>query len=166
MYLRISWIGKPSTNLEKKVKTAMESCYGSVSTRLILTSKRMLPVACKDVLPTIQKSFVKYEYKCHCDSRYIGRTSKDYRMTSSNMFCNGQDNWLVHADLNHTDRANETTPNWTVTLPLVSNFLLENEECALNHDNKRFSILAIARSSFHHNLLEAAYIKTQRPVLC
>ena len=51
-------MGKPSTNLEKEVKTAVESCYGSVSIRLIFTSKRMLPVARKDVLPTIQKSLV------------------------------------------------------------------------------------------------------------
>ena len=46
------------------------------SNRLVFTSKRMLPTARKDVLPAIQKSFVIYEYKCHCDSRYIGRTSQ------------------------------------------------------------------------------------------
>ena len=72
MYMRIPWIGKPSTNLEKEVKITVESCYGSVSTRLIFPSKRMLPVARKDVPPTTQKSFVIYEYKCHCDSRYVG----------------------------------------------------------------------------------------------
>ena len=44
--------------------------------------------------------------------------------------------------------------------------LLENDQCALNYDIKRFSILAAARSSFHLNLLEAAYIKTRRPALC
>ena len=76
VYLRVPWIGKPSITLEKEVKAAVESCYGSVSTRLIFTSERMLPVARKDVLPTIQKSFVIYEYKCHCDSRYVGRTSQ------------------------------------------------------------------------------------------
>ena len=58
VYLRVLWIGKPSTNLEKEVKAAVESCYGSVSTRLVFTSKRMLPVFRKDVLPAIQKSFV------------------------------------------------------------------------------------------------------------
>ena len=76
VYLRVPWIGKPSTNLEKEVKIAVESCYGSVSTRLVFTSKCMLPVARKDVLPAIQKSFVIYEYKCHRDSRYVGRTSQ------------------------------------------------------------------------------------------
>ena len=72
VYLRVPWIGKQSTNLEKEVKTSVESCYGFMSTHLVFTSKRMLPVAHKDVLPAIQKSFVVYEYKCHYDSRYVG----------------------------------------------------------------------------------------------
>ena len=76
VYLRVPWIGKPFTNLVKEVKTAMESCYGSVSTRLAFTSKRMLPVARKDVLTATQDSFVIYEYKCYRDSRYVGRTSQ------------------------------------------------------------------------------------------
>ena len=44
--------------------------------------------------------------------------------------------------------------------------ILENDQCAFNYDSKRFSNLATARSSFHLNLLWAAYIKTRRPVLC
>ena len=47
VYLRVPWIGKPSTNLEKEVKTAVESCYDSVSIRLVFMSKRMLPVAAR-----------------------------------------------------------------------------------------------------------------------
>ena len=76
LYLRVPWIGKPSTNLEKKVKTSVQSCYGSVSTPLVFTSKRMLPVARKDALPTMQKCSVIYEYKWHYDSRYVERTSQ------------------------------------------------------------------------------------------
>ena len=53
VYLRVPWINKPFTILKKEVKTARESCYSSVSTRLMFTSKRMLPVARKDVLPAI-----------------------------------------------------------------------------------------------------------------
>ena len=59
--LRVSWIGKASISLDKNVKTAVESCYGSVTTRVVFTSKRMLPVASKDVLPTTLKSSVFYE---------------------------------------------------------------------------------------------------------
>ena len=54
VYLIVPWIGKPSINLEKEVKIVVKSCYGSVSTRLVFTFKRMLPsVARKDVLRTI-----------------------------------------------------------------------------------------------------------------
>ena len=76
MYLRVPWIGNSSTNLKKEIKTAVESGYDSVSTRLVFTSKRMLPVARKDVLPTTWKSSVIYEYKYHCDSRYVEPTSQ------------------------------------------------------------------------------------------
>ena len=75
VYLRILWIGKPSTSLEKEIKTVVEGCYGSVNTHLVFTLKRMLSVARKDVLPTTQKSSVIYEYKCHSDSRYVERIS-------------------------------------------------------------------------------------------
>ena len=36
----------------------------------------------------------------------------------------------------------------------IGQHLLDNDRCALNYDDKRFSILAAARSSFHLNLLE------------
>ena len=76
LYLKVPWIGKASIGLEKNVKAAVESCYGSVTTRVAFTSKRMLPVARKDVLPTTLKSSVVYEYSCHCDSRYVGGISQ------------------------------------------------------------------------------------------
>ena len=42
----------------------------------------------------------------------------------------------------------------------IGQHLLENGQCALNYDNKWFSIFATERSFFHFNLSEAAYIKT------
>ena len=166
VYLRVSGIGKLFTNLEKEVKIAVESCYGSVSTRLVFTSKRMLPVARKDVLPTIQKSFVIYEYNCHCDSRYVGRTSQRLQ----NHIKQHVPQWLrlqlTHPCRSQPHRSCKRTDTKPVCDSAIGQDLLDNDQCALNYDNKRFSILAAARSSFHLNLLEAAYIKTRRPVLC
>ena len=48
----------------------------------------------------------------------------------------------------------------------IDQHLLENEQYALNYDNKPFSILVKARNSFHLNLLKAVYVETKRPVLC
>ena len=41
VYLRVRWIGKASIGLEKNVKTVVESCYGSVTSRVAFTSKRI-----------------------------------------------------------------------------------------------------------------------------
>ena len=49
----------------------------------------------------------------------------------------------IYADLNHIDRANETTPNRIVTV--IDQHLLQNDQCALNYDNKRFSTLISRR---------------------
>ena len=152
--------------LEKEVKTAVESCYGSVGTRLIFTSKRMKPVARKDVLPTAQKSSVIYEYKCHCDSRYVGRTSQWLQDRIKQYVLQWLRQQLTRPRRSQPHRLckrNDTKPDFDSA---IGQHLLENDQCALTYDNKRFSILATAHSSFHLNLLEDAYIKTQRPALC
>ena len=159
VYLRVLYIGRPSTNLEKKVEKAEESCYGSVSTHLVFTSKRM-PVARKDVLPTTQKSFAIYEYKCYCDSQYVGRTSQQQQ----NRVKQHALQWLRQqltrprrSQPHKSCKQNDIKPNCDSA---IGQHLLENDQYALNYDNKQFSFLDTARSSFHLNLLEAAYIKT------
>ena len=154
----VSWIGKPSTKLEKLVKTAEESCYGSVSTRLVFTSKRRLPVARKDVLPTTQKSSVIYEYKSHCDSRYVGRPSQrlqDRIKQHVPQWLRQQLTRPRRSQPHRSRKRNDTKPDCDSA---IGQHLSENDQCALNYDNKLFSILATARSSFHLNLSEAAYI--------
>ena len=44
--------------------------------RSAFISRQMLPASRKDVPEAIQKSFLIYEYKWHCDSRYVGRTTQ------------------------------------------------------------------------------------------
>ena len=60
-------------------------------------------------------------------------------------------------------KQNNTKPNCDCA---IGQHLLKNEQCAFNYDNKQFSVLATACSSFHLNLLKAVYIKTQRTMLC
>ena len=134
------------------------------SSHLVFTSKRMPPVARKDVLPAIQKSFDIYEYKCHCDRRYVGRTSQRLQGRIKQHVPQWLRQQLIRPRRSQPHRLckrNDTKPD-----SAIRQHLLDNGQCALNYDDKRFSILAAARSSFHLNLLEAAYIKTWRPVLC
>ena len=125
----------------------------------------MLPVVCKDILLTTEKSFVMYEYKCHCDSLYVGQTSRLQDRIKQHV-----PQWLRQqltrprrSQLHISCKQNETKPDCDSA---TGQHLLENEQCALNYDNKRFSILATARSFFHFNHLEAVYIKTQHSVIC
>ena len=148
----------------------MESSYVSTSIRLVfarsLRQSVRLPVACKDVLPTTQKSFVIYEYKCYCDSRYVGRTSQRLQDSIKQHVLQWQRQQLTRSHRSQPHRSCkriDTKPNCDSD---IGQHLLENDQNALNYDNKRFSILVTALSSFYLNLLEAVYIRTQRPVLC
>ena len=151
--------------LGKNVKTAVKSCYGSISTRLVFTSKCMLPVANKDVLSTTQKSSVIYEYKCHCDGRYVGQTSQQQLQDRIKQLVQ---QWLrqqlIHPRRSQPHRSCKHKDTKLDCDSAIGQHLLENDQCALNYD-KQFSILATACSSFQLNLLEAAYIKTRQPVL-
>ena len=148
-------------------KTDQKSYYILlVGTRLVFTSKRMLLVTRKDVLPAIQKSSVIYEYKCHCDSQYVGRTSQRLQDRIKQHVRQWLRQQLIRPRRSQPHRSwkrNETKPDCDSA---IGQHLLNNDRCALNCDDRRFSILAAACSSFYLNLLEAAYIKTRRPVLC
>ena len=114
----------------------------------------------------LQKSFVIYEYKCHCDSRYVGQTSQRLQ----NRIKQHVSQWLRQqltrprrSQPHRSYKRNDTKPDYDSA---IGQHLLENDQCALNYNNKPFSTLGTARSTFHLNLLDAAYIETQYPVLC
>ena len=136
----------------------MESCYGSVSTRLVFTSKHMLPVARKDFLPSIQKSFVIYEYKCYCDSRYVGRTSQRLQDHIKQHVPQWLRQQLTRPRRSQPHRSCKQTDTKLDCDCAIGQHFSNNDQLALNYDNKRFSILAAARSSFHLNLLEQCFL--------
>ena len=118
------------------------------------------PVAHKDVLSTTQKSSVIFEYKCHWDSRYVGQTSQRLQDRIKQRV----QQWLwqqltrpCRSQPHRSCKRNDTKPDCDSA---IGQHHFENDQCALNYDNNRFSILATASSSFHLNLSEAAYIKT------
>ena len=58
VYLKAPWIGSASQQLEHQIKSAVQNCYGAMSSRLIFSSQCMLPAAKKDALPANQRSMV------------------------------------------------------------------------------------------------------------
>ena len=76
VYLKAPWMGSDFQQLEHQSKIAVKKFYAEVSPRLIFSCQCMVPAAKKDVLPANQRSMVIYKYVCHCDSRYVGRTTQ------------------------------------------------------------------------------------------
>ena len=112
----------------------------------------MLPVARKDVLPTNQKSSVIYEYKYHCDSRYVGQTSQRLQDRIKQHIPQWLRQQLIcprRSQPHKLCKRNNTKPDCDSA---IGQHRLDNDQCALNYDDKWFSILAAARSSFHLNL--------------
>ena len=59
-----------------QIKTAVKRCYFAVEPCIVSTTRQLLPVAKKDVLPAFHQSNIVYQFLCHCDSRHVGRTSQ------------------------------------------------------------------------------------------
>ena len=79
VYIRLPWLGSVSTRFEEQVKSTVKQCFYAVEPRVVYSTKstnELFYSTNKDVLPALQKSNVIYQFSCHCDSRYVGRTSQ------------------------------------------------------------------------------------------
>jgi len=166
VYLHIPWIGNISTKFEKQNTSAVKRCFFSVEPRVVFTTRQLLPATKKDVLPPHHQNNVIYQFVCHCDSRYVGRTSQH----------------LEERIKQHIPKsiANSPTPHIRQSLPrpgkdtsrrqfhesAIGQHLLDNAQCALHYNKDKFSVLAQARTSFHLSVLEATFIKSLNPLLC
>ena len=171
VYRRAPWIGSASQQLEHQVKSAVQNCYGAVSPRLIFSSRCMLPAAKKDVLPANERRMTIYEYMCHCDSRYVGRTTQRLQERIKQYFPKAirQKTTLTQEQGTHRSQPTRTQPNRKCKAKSETQFepesdsaigqhLLESNQCACNYSDLQLKILTTARSQFHLSLLEAVYI--------
>ena len=139
----------------------------------------MLPVAKKDVLPTNQKSMVIYECVCHCDNRYVGRTTQriQQRIKQHVPKAIRQKNTLIQEQGTHRSQPIKTQPNRKCKAKSKTQFepesdsaigqhSLESNQCARNYSDSQFKVLTTARFQFHLSLLEAVYISWKKTDLC
>ena len=71
--LRVTWIGSALQQLKHQNKTAEQKLLWSRITTIEFL--KPMRAAKNNVLPANQRSMVIYEYLCHCDKRYVGRTT-------------------------------------------------------------------------------------------
>ena len=137
---------------------------------VVYSTNELLSATNKDVLPALQKSNMIYQFSCHCDSQYAGRTSQKLQnsikqhVPKSIRSCSSSQKCLLSAQ-----RCKSSTQTNTQSLAsdsAIGRHLLQNPTCAQHYDDSRFSILAQGQSPFHLSALEATFIKTFNPTFC
>ena len=150
-----------------QITSAVKRYFFSVEPRVIFNTRQLLPAIKKDVLPSHHYSNVIYQFVCHCDSRYVGRTSQRLEDQIKQHVPRSIANPPAshnRQSLSHSCKAN-TRPQQFHEFS-IGQHLLDNAQCALHYSNKKFSILARGRSSFHLSALEATFVKSLNPLLC
>ena len=138
--------------------------------RVVYSTNELLSATNKDVLPALQKSNVIYQFSCHCDSRYVGRTFHRLQdkikqhVPKSIRSCSSSQKRLLPA--RRCKSSTQTNTQSLASDSAIGLHLLQNPTCAQHYDDSRFSILAQGRSPFHLSALEATFVKTSNPALC
>ena len=168
VYLHLPWLGNVSMRYEMQIKTAVKRCYFAVKPCIVYTTRQLLPAAKKDVPPAFHQSNIVYQFLCHCDSRYVGRTSQRLQQRIQQHVPKtilqehiSQDRSTLACSCKRTRSFKAET-----SFSAIRQHLLQNPTCAREYNDNKFSILARGRTSFHLFTLEATYIKTSKPNLC
>ena len=149
----------------------------SISSRLIFSSQCTLIAANKYELPAYQRRTVIYEYVCHCDSRYVGRTTQrlQKRILQHVPKAIRQRTTPTQKQETHRSHPIRSQPNRKCKAKIKTQFepeidsaigqhLLESNQCASKYSNSRFEILTTSRSQFHLSVLEAVYVSRKKQI--
>ena len=153
---------------KSRIKTALKRCYFAAKPRIVYTTRQLLPAAQKDVLPASNQSNIVYQFLCHYDSRYMGRTSQrpQHRIKQHvpKTILQG------HTSQDRSTLARSCKPIRSLKSETfffdIGQHLLQNPPCAHDNNDGKFSILAQGRTAFRLSTLEATYIKTYKLNFC
>ena len=129
------------------------ACIGLIppwDDRVVYSSKELLSATNNDILPTLEKSNVIYQFLCLCNSQYVGRKNPLLSFPER----------TVPARLCKSSIQNNTQS--LASDSAIGLHLLQKPACSLQYDDSRFFFF----SSFHQSTLEATFIKTSKPFFC
>ena len=168
MYLHLPYIGSISETFEKRIGNAVAACFGGLTVRTMFESRKLLPIAKKDLLPIHSTNNVIYKFVCHCNQWYVGRTSqrlqtriiqhvprKILKETTSD---NNQKKTKMQSKNENSGKL--------ITSSAIKEHLIINDECRKNYNDDRFEVITRGRTHFHLSVLEATYIQSLIPSLC
>ena len=168
VYLHLLWLGNVSMRYKMQIKTAVKRCCFAVEPCIVYNIRQLLPAAKKNVLPAFHQSNIVYQFLCHCDSQYVGRT---FQRLQQRIKQHVPKNILQeHISQDQSILAHSCKPirsfKAKTSFSAIGQHLLQNPTCAREYNDNKFSILACGHTSFHLSTLEATYIKTFKPNLC
>ena len=149
-------------------KTTVKHCCFAVELRIVDAYRQFLPAAQKDVLLASHQSNIVYQFLCHCNSRYVGRTSQRLQQKIKQHVPKTILQRLTSQDRSTFARSCKSIRSLKAetSFSAIGQHLLQNPTCARKYNDGKFSIFARGRTSFHLSILEATYIKTTKPNLC
>ena len=172
VYIHLPWLGPVSNRFEKQVTSSIKHCYLAVEPRVVYKTNQLFPVSNKDVLPALQNSNVIYQFSCHCDSWYVGRTSqrlqdriKQHVPKSIRYGTSSPKRDLPICKCKYSTKSTTQIQSLMHDLAIELH-LLCNPTCAQHYDDSMFSILAKGHLPFHFSALETTFIKTSNPIPC
>ena len=167
VYLHLPRLGNVLMRYEMQIKTAVKRCYFAVKPCIVYTTRQLLPAAKKDVLPAFHQSNIVYRFLCHCDSRYVGRTSQRLQQRIKQHVPKTILQEHISQDRSTLARSCKPIRSFKAETSFSAiGYLLQNHTYAREYNDNKFSILARRHTSFHLSTLEATYIKTSKPNLC
>ena len=161
------WIGNVLMKFEKQITSAVKRCFFSIEPLVIFNTRQLLLAIKKDVLPSHHHSNVIYQFVCHCDGRYVGRTSQRLEERIKQHVPRSIANPPAshnRQSLSRSCKANIRPQQFRESV--IDQHLLDNVQWGLHYNKKKFSILARGRSSFHLSALKATFIKSFDSLLC
>ena len=137
VYLHIPWIGNVSMKFKKQITSAVKRCFFSVEPRVIFNTRQLFPAIKKDVLPSHYHSNVIYQFLCHCDSRYVGRTSQRLEERIKQhvpKFIANPPASVNRQSLSRSCKTNTRPQQFHESS--IGQHLLDNAQCALHYSNE------------------------------
>ena len=156
LYVKLPWIGSRSIAFEQQIKKSVRACFADAEVRASYTTRPLMSFKLKDVIPTLLRSKVIYQFQCLCEERYVGRTEQRLMERVKQH---------VPSAIRNPSRG-RPLPDVTKQKSAIAKHLCESGPCREAYQDNWFSVLDTARSSFHLSTLEASYISSQDPTLC
>ena len=124
--------------------------------------------------PTLKHNNVIYQFKCSCNSLYVGKTSRrledriNQHVPPSFLQASVSTDKPRRSDRLAKLKVVNYCENDTSSLvnSAIRRHLSDNPACARSFSKDHFTILARCRSDFHRHIMEAIFITVLQPDLC